>query len=557
MSEVSKDFNSDDDFEQLGSQYRHKIPFNLKFFVKDVEISKRDFLLLFLIINSLVFLLMGQIGLNHIVLNRTVSDYYSWASIISGFLIGIVISRYIVDRIKRSLNFIKFTLILSLFITFIQVFLILTEIYLYLNLLLELLFFFNVLFLVIALIISCKFYLFKTNILERGRILAYLFVFTSLSIGVAISSALFNFMVIIPLIFVSITILYLHLNNEKYNVIFHRTKEKRNRKLKRETFKYYLFFLCFSLTAGLSTPFEGSLQFLSSMFGGNIVMIFVTVLIYVIIASILIGVTFDYLGRMAPLIYIILAIAIATYINIFRFTPDDLFFAVVISAYIAGIICVPLLIGDLEIRDNFGKSLSTSFGIVGIGTLIGTFIKISIPNLVADEFLAENIIMGTIFMGSIICLIFLLYWRETLPRKEQDWKEMLIHMYIIHNSGILLYNHAFIREEETETEVSSDLKAGGLIGVKKILKEILRGEHQIRTIDHGDRTLMFKTNNSNKVVFALVVKEELIVLRKKLDSLIEDFDKSYSEFIEDISKTGIDLRIFRPVKYLARKHFGK
>ena len=91
--------------------------------------------------------------------------------------------------------------------------------------------------------------------------------------------------------------------------------------------------------------------------------------------------------------------------------------------------------------------------------------------------------------------------------------------------------------------------------LKNILKEIIRGEKEVRTIDHGDRILMLKM--SGKVVFALVVKEKSIVIRNKLELLIEDFDKGYKDFTKDITMSGVDMRIFKPIKLLARKHFGK
>ena len=132
-------------------------------------------------------------------------------------------------------------------------------------------------------------------------------------------------------------------------------------------------------------------------------------------------------------------------------------------------------------------------------------------------------------------------------------------MYIIHNSGILLYEHSFNKERKdlSFSDVSADLKAGGIIGVKNILKEIISGEKEIRTIDHGDRILMFKMNSTGKVVFALVVKEKSIVIRKKLELLIEDFDKAYKDLTNEMSMGGVDMRIFKPIKLLARKHFGK
>ncbi|MFX1257672.1 MAG: hypothetical protein ACFFAN_07435 [Promethearchaeota archaeon] len=559
MSKTNKKSNSHDDYEELGFLYRHKVPFNLKFFVKDIEISKKDFLILLFTLNSSVFLLIGQIGLYLMILNGNRIDYYAWASIFNGLLFGMAFSIFIVDRIKKPLIFIKYIFMVSLIITFVQFFLILFKIYQVLSYPLNFLFFINVLLITIALITNCKVYLVKTTILERGRVGAYLFVFLLLTIGIVFSSIFYNLLFLIPVIFVFLAIIYLHFNEESKNLIFPKTAIDQKKKLNIDSIKYNSFFLCFGLTAGLATPYEGSFQFLLDTLGGNLAIIFTIVLIFAIGTSVLIGVIFDYFGRIAPLIYIILAIAIATYINILRIIPDDLPFAVVFSAYISALMCVSLFIGDTETRDNFGKSLSYSYLILGIGIIIGAFLRISLPRLVINESLAEKLIMGTIFMACIACFFLLVYIRETLPYKEQNWKKKLIQIFIIHNSGILLYEHLYIKEKDIRKSqrVSSDLKAGGLIGIKTLLKEIIQGEKEVRTIDHGDRKLIFKFNNSNKVIFALIVKEELIILRKKLDLLIEDFDKNFSQFTDDPKIIGIDMRIFKPIKHLARKHFGK
>ena len=69
MSNLEKNSNAEEDIEESHLFYRRMIPFGFKFFVKDIEISKRDFLTLFLILNSLVFLLIGQIGLDLMILS--------------------------------------------------------------------------------------------------------------------------------------------------------------------------------------------------------------------------------------------------------------------------------------------------------------------------------------------------------------------------------------------------------------------------------------------------------------------------------------------------------
>jgi type IV secretory pathway VirB2 component (pilin) len=346
----------------------------------------------------------------------------------------------------------------------------------------------------------------------------------------------------------------LNKNKDKYEIFPQKARKSIEKSYNIDLIKYYVFFAFFSLTAGLATPTERFLNVITQTLSGNVAFIFVIIIIFSIIASLLIGIIFDYFGRIGALSYIILALAFATYIHSFHYENIDLPLVVIYTVYLAVIMCVPLLIGDSTTRDKYGKTISFSYIIIGMGILIGLYLRISIPFIILNVFLAENVISGTILMSCIVCFIFLINMRESLPKIEQEWSNYLIHMYIIHDSGILLYEHSFITEQEN---ISADLKAGGIIGVKNILKEIIRGEKEVRTIDHGDRKLILKFNDSGRVIFTLVVKQELIVLRKKLDLLIEDFDKNYGQFTDDISLTGIDMRIFKPIKYLARKYFGR
>ncbi len=137
-----------------------------------------------------------------------------------------------------------------------------------------------------------------------------------------------------------------------------------------------------------------------------------------------------------------------------------------------------------------------------------------------------------------------------LPIKK--WKEPLMHIYIIYKHGIPLYSHSFLIEAEN---YDSTIVSGGIIGMLTILKEIIKGEKQIKTIDHGDRKLMFKTNKTNDVIFVLAVKENLIVFHKKLDALIEEFDKDYADLVRDIKNTCTVGKNWKNLQFSVEKYF--
>ncbi|MFX1574944.1 MAG: PAS domain-containing protein [Promethearchaeota archaeon] len=142
-------------------------------------------------------------------------------------------------------------------------------------------------------------------------------------------------------------------------------------------------------------------------------------------------------------------------------------------------------------------------------------------------------------------------FRICLPLKE--WRDVLIHLYIIYKSGIPLYDYAF---NNLEGFNDSSLISGGIIGLMTILKAILKGETQIKSINHGDRTIIFNLNNTKDVVFVLIVKENINLLERKLKALVTEFDINYRDLIEDIEENCSDQDNWLDLNNLIQKYFG-
>ena len=139
-----------------------------------------------------------------------------------------------------------------------------------------------------------------------------------------------------------------------------------------------------------------------------------------------------------------------------------------------------------------------------------------------------------------------------LPIK--NWTDSLIHIYIIYKSGILLYGHHFV--EKTKEKYDSALISGGIVGMLTILKLVAQGEKQIRTIDHGDRKIMFHTNKTKDIIFALIVKEDLLIFQRKLDAIIEEFDKEYKDLVKNIEYTSVVVENWVNLEFLIKKYFS-
>ncbi|MFX1573703.1 MAG: PAS domain S-box protein [Promethearchaeota archaeon] len=139
-----------------------------------------------------------------------------------------------------------------------------------------------------------------------------------------------------------------------------------------------------------------------------------------------------------------------------------------------------------------------------------------------------------------------------LPLK--NWINSLIYIYIIYKSGILLYDHPFV--EGTKEKYDSVLISGGIIGMLSILKLVAQGEKQIRTVDHGDRKIIFQTNNTNDIIFALVVKEDLLIIQRKLEAIVKEFDNEYKVLVKNIKDTCSVIEKWESLEFLIKKYFS-
>jgi len=186
--------------------------------------------------------------------------------------------------------------------------------------------------------------------------------------------------------------------------------------------------------------------------------------------------------------------------------------------------------GEIRIHSTFNQRIKKSL-------LQEVILSKEIIELHDGQMLLENI--GN---DSIINLM--------LPLK--NWRKALIQLFIIHNSGVPLYDKSFNNIENIH---DTTLISGGIIGLMTILKAILQGDTQIKSIDHGDRTIIFNSNISEDIIFVLIVNENMVIFEKKLALLISEFDENYADVVEDINNTISDSDNWEHLGDLVKKHF--
>ena len=518
---------------------------------KDIEISKMEYLLLFFLFNAVLTIFLMAIAL-HIQLGTLGDIEQHLMGLIPGALIGLVVSAIIIDKLDKRVSLIKYLLLASTIVSIFQI-TFLQEIIGIWN---YLCFIFNGFIGILLLFILLTLFLEYTSMMERGRILSFIFIELGvvallLILIVGVGFAIFSPFLYIPLLLNALPIYYIYKDKQLERPPL-REKLLEKSHANKEVIISILLILFFSFTIGITFPEEDIRELSTQSWIAETIILVVTLsIIFMIITTVVVGLVFDFIGRLATISNIILAMGIATFLNLFDFDIPYINLPIIFSSYIAGFMSIPLLIGDVTKRSNYGKILVLAFTMFAIGIILGIVFKYNIPTWVSDPEKSDLVLLGILYLGSIICLVLLVNAKESLPHKEQEWFESLVHLYIIHESGILLYEHAFIKEDRAQ----SDLVSGGIIGLISMLKEIMKGQEILKTIDHGDKKLMFKNNPKKDVLFVLLINEDLFVLRRKLDAFSIEFEKEYRQKLDIMS--GIRVKDWKGVADLVDKFFER
>ncbi len=544
------------DLEDIYKERRHK-PF--RGFFKDIEIQTEEYVLLSLIFGSIANVVSLTIDLcfYRIDLYDFPTLQFLFISVVIGALCGAIFSGIIIDISKKRL---KLT----------QIFLIIASVNIILNINLInpnwpvvnfILIFISSFIVSVLFLIQTTLFLEYSSLLGRGRILAFIYIemiiflfFFGIFTQIGVTS--FPIFLYAPLFFIGFAIYFIQREKQLEKPPLKQLKfEERHVNL--ELIKMFFLIFFFSFALGLTTPIFEIKDAFFAMFTGHfeslpVLILFVLMFVFSAIAVTIIGYVFDFKGRMITISILILIITIVNFSNLFELPIVHMYEMIIISLYVAGVMTISLLIGDIAKRKNYSKAFTTAMAIGVFGLLNGIVIVYFSRQLIPDINSYNMVIIGLQYLACVITLILLINSKETLPHKEMEWYESLIHFYVIHKSGLLLYEHEFIKVEE---RAESDLVSGGIIGLTTILGEIVKGKEKLRTIDHGDKKLMFKYSPDRDVIFVLLIGEDLIMLRNKLDLFIAEFIDEYQEKVEKLQ--GVIASEWAGVSNLIKKHFSR
>ena len=543
------------ELEDIYAQRRHE---KFRGLLKDMEIQAEEYIMVSLIFSSiaLIISLTLDFAVVRIDLTDTSTFIFLVSGVIIGSLIGAIFSGIVTDIVRKRLKLIQVLLIIAIIDVILEIIFITPN-----GILLNFFFICTTSFIVTTLfLLQTTLFLEYSTVLGRGRILTFIYVEMLLFLVVFSVITHIGIMYFPPLtyssfFFIGFAIIFIHREKKLEKPPIKGMKlEERHMNVGVVKILFFIFF--FSFTLGLATPIYELKSTLIGIFSTqdanfSIFMFFGFIFLFTIISTIIVGFVFDFKGRLITISSLIVIITIVNFSSLFEAPLLYLHEMTIISLYVAAVMTISLLIGDVTKRKNFGKTITLAMTIGVSGLLIGLEIVIGLRKFIVDTSYSSILLLGIQYLASVITLILLMLSKETLPLKEKEWYESLIHFYVIHKSGLLLYEHEFTKVKE---RAESDLVSGGIIGLTTILGEIVKGKEKLRTIDHGDKKLMFKYSPDKDVIFVLLIGEDLFVLRNKLNLFILEFTDEYQERVENLQ--GVVASQWVGVSKLIDKHFS-
>ncbi|NVM34751.1 MAG: hypothetical protein HWN81_04085 [Candidatus Lokiarchaeota archaeon] len=470
--------------------------------------------------------------------------------------VSFLISGIIVDFIKNKTYYFNITLLICIIGIFLSAF----PIFYYLGLLIVLL--------TVPQLVVLWFTIFvhETNILNRGRLAAYLLIL-GFSLGfVSILFIIFDFLYIFLGILELGIFVIIYRYSREYRYIETKNRLKSDKKylkiiIEKHFFRYSTSFFILSFVLGdLLARYS---------FDVDLFIYAIASFLYLIAA----GCFLDNIGRKTSIVLGILVVSFFL-ISYGSFVESDYIFGMPRKTLLSihyGFSLLPLLLAIFTISGDFstergnlkfrGRINGFFMALLFFGAIIGfTFSRWIIDMYdrfpAFQEFLPNfpNLLNGFIL---VILLVWMMAMKEFLVSKEKKWADSIKNIIIFNKNGICLYNYSFeqkdvFKGEADETEFDEDLVAGAFSGVITIISEITHTKRQIRQIQKEGATLLFTYGKFH--IAALIVSMDLPVLFKKLDDFSRDFERKFSK---ELKKFQGNVSHFEPTKFLIIKYFSK
>ena len=406
----------------------------------------------------------------------------------------------------------------------------------------------------------------ETNILNRGRLTAYLMI-SGFSLGyISVIFIIYEFLYPILSILELCVFLIVVWYSREYSYIETDERLKSDKKFLNIIVEKHFFRYSSSLTA-LSFIFG----YLLAGYGFDIdFLIFGLASFTYLIAA---GCCLDNIGRKTSIVLGILVLSFFL-VSFGSFIESSYIFGLPRKVFLSihyGFSILPLLLAKLTISGDFstergnlkfrGRINSLFLSLLFFGAILGFVFSIWINDIydrfpIFENFLPNfpNLLNGFIL---VILLVWMMGMKEFLVSKEKKWADSLKNIFVFNKHGICLYNYSFekkelIKEGTDEAGFDEDLVSGALTGVITIISEITNTKRELRQIQKDEATLLFTYGKYH--IVALIVSMELPVLFKKLDAFSRAFENKFSKELKGFKG---NVACFEPASFLLTKYFSK
>ncbi len=514
----------------------------LRFLSKDVEYPIKAWRDSILTAWSLAFSII--IGVS-IVIDYGYFGFPIFLALIAGGLVGCLISIFLADRAKNKYKSIALmTLVDCACFSFL-----LFEFWSFSVWEVCLLFFLLVMDTTIILIHFCVIVYQSTTILERGRVTAWILA------SVAAVAPVVNFTLSVGFVkYLLYAVLFLYvayiLLTKKHHEIFLSPRISLKEMFSGTVIKYLIIMCGLGFIEGIFLDY-GSLD----PSGFNVALSLIVLPLILFASFVLAGLIFDLYGRRRALSLILLVLGIYAFLSSLELYVSNI--GASSAAYIAGlilnVIAVLTIIGDISVAPAKILPLLIIFD---VGSIVGGY-------LVRNVFISTGLTELPFLIGSfglLLIAVVLINTRDLLPEQEQNWDKALLAIYVMFNSGILLYHEEFKREGTKKDEAAGtanepglvpDLISSGIVGITQLMQEIVQGKQIMRYIDNYSKKILLEAGKY--IIVALIVNNDSRILRDKLRKFIEEFEIEYHDDLSNL--TGLDMKRFESTTDLIRKYF--
>ncbi len=165
-----------------------------------------------------------------------------------------------------------------------------------------------------------------------------------------------------------------------------------------------------------------------------------------------------------------------------------------------------------------------------------------------ERLIGVNLRFYGVFLELISIFLLSFFFFSLAPFSEFEWFNKMEHVFIIHKSGLCLYNQQL---DETVDIMDENLVAGAISSVNFLLEE-LTSDEGIVVINKKDKTIVISPgNNTFGIMFC---SEELNYIKVLLKRFVEKFEAVYQNILADWDG---EMGVFNPTKAIVKEIFHR